>query len=259
MDCKELNVMLNAYVDGELDALTMRRMEAHLQTCATCQQRLREQTDLRAAIKTASPYFKAPMSLRTRIHAELHKEEKPRWREYLNTWAWPNMGAALSGAVLVGASLMLLINAPSTDDLVTREVVASHVRSLMADHLIDIRSTDQHTVKPWFMGQLDFSPPVYDLSAQGFVLVGGRLDYVNNRQVAALVYQSRKHVINLFIWPAPTSEHVSDVSEKRSQGYAAYEWTQAGMRFWAVSDINENELHQFSHVLRTASDSTTTP
>lgn len=259
MDCNELNVMLNAYVDGELDALTMARMESHLHTCATCQRRLREQTDLRTAIKTASPYFKAPASLRNRIHMELHKEEKPRWREYLNTWRWPSMGAALSSIVLFSASLVLVLNTPSTDDLITREVVASHVRSLMAEHLADIRSTDQHTVKPWFIGKLDFSPPVHDLAAQGFELVGGRLDYVNNRQVAALVYQYRKHIINLFIWPAAGHKQISAVSEKQLQGYAAYVWTQADMQFWAISDINEKDFGQFSQLLRTAVGTTASP
>jgi len=251
MDCKEFNVMLCGYVDGELDALATARMEAHVQTCAACQQRLREQMDLRAALKTATPYFKAPASLRQRIHAELHQAQKPRWREYLNTWRWPSMGAALSSVVLFCASVVLVLSTPTTDDLVAREVVAGHVRSLMAEHLTDIRSTDQHTVKPWFIGQLDFAPPVHDLAAQGFVLVGGRLDYVNNRQVAALVYQYRKHVINLFIWPAG-GEHASRLNERQWQGYATFEWTQAGMRLWAVSDINEADLGQFARLLQSA-------
>jgi len=250
MDCNELNVMLNAYVDGELDALTMARMESHLQTCAACQRRLREHMDLRAAVKTATPYFKAPASLRTRIHAQLHKTEKSRWLDYLNTWRWPSMGAALSSVVLFCVSVVLVLNTPSTHDLVAREVIAGHVRSLMAEHLTDVRSTDQHTVKPWFIGQLDFSPPVRDLAAQGFMLVGGRLDYVNSRKVAALAYQYRKHVINLYIWPAEASERESHISANRWQGYTAYEWTQADMQFWAVSDINETDLQQFAQLLR---------
>ncbi|MBI3775842.1 MAG: anti-sigma factor [Gammaproteobacteria bacterium] len=249
MDCNELNVTLNAYVDGELDALTTARIESHLQSCASCQRRLREQMDVRAAIKTATPYFKAPANLRNRIHAELHKEAKTRWLDYLNTWRWPSMGAALSSVVLFGASLVLVLSMPSADELVAREVVSGHVRSLMAEHLTDIRSTDQHTVKPWFIGQLDFSPPVHDLATQGFALAGGRLDYVNNRQVAALVYHYRKHVINLFIWPAG-KETTSNPNEREWQGYAAYEWTQAGMQFWAVSDINTTDLRQFARLLR---------
>jgi anti-sigma factor RsiW len=251
MDCNEFNFMLGGYVDGELDALATARMEAHVQTCAACQQRLHAQMDLRAAIKSATPYFKASASLRQRIHAELHPKGKPRWREYLNTWRWPSLGAALTSAVLFCASVVLVLNTPTADDLVAREVVAGHVRSLMAEHLTDVRSTDQHTVKPWFIGQLDFAPPVHDLAAQGFMLLGGRLDYVNNRQVAALVYQYRKHVINLFIWPAG-GEQASRLSERRRQGYATFEWTQAGMQFWAVSDINDTDLSQFAHLLRSA-------
>lgn len=188
--------------------------------------------DLRAAIRAATPYLKVPASLRNRIHAE-------------------SMGEALKRVVLFGASLALVLNTPSTDDLVAREVVAGHVRSLMAEHLTDVRSTDQHTVKPWFIGQLDFSPPVHDLAAQGFALVGGRLDYVNNRQAAALVYQYRKHVINLFIWTAD-GEPASSINEHRQQGYKVYSWTQTGMRFWAISEINDNDLRQFAHLLRSA-------
>lgn len=128
----------------------------------------------------------------------------------------------------------------------------------MAEHLTDVRSTDQHTVKPWFNGQLNFAPPVHDLSAQGFTLLGGRLDYVNNRQVAALVYQYRKHIINLFIWPS-AGEPAWNLNERHWQGYVAYEWTQTGMRFWAVSDINNTDLNQFSRLLRAAPGATTPP
>lgn len=259
MDCKECNVLLDGYVDSEFDALTTARMESHLQTCSSCQQRLREYMDLRALVKNAVPYFKAPESLRNRLHVELHKADKPRWLEYLYAWRWPSVGAALSGVVLFSVSLVLILNTPSNDDLVVRDVISSHVRSLMAEHLTDIRSTDRHTVKPWFSGRLDFSPPIHDLAPHGFVLVGGRLDYVNHRQVAALVYQYRKHIINLFIWPAAGDTSATNFDVSRWQGYAAYEWTQAGMRFWAVSEINENDLSQFANLLRSASISVPPP
>lgn len=251
MDCKEARLMTHAYVDGELDVLTTARIESHVRACAVCQQRLGELTQLRGSVKTAAPYFTAPVGLQKRIQTGLRASQKKPWHSAFGDWRWMRIGGAMAAAIAVSVSLALVMNTPSSDDMIAHEVIASHVRSLMAEHLTDVRSTDQHTVKPWFIGRLDFSPPVRDLTAEGFTLVGGRLDFLGNRQAAALVYQYRKHVINLFVWPAEP-EQTSNVTVRRWQGYQAYGWTQGGMHFWAVSELNENDLAQFTRLLRSA-------
>ena len=149
-----------------------------------------------------------------------------------------------------GWGLVRVLPARSADELLTQELVASHVRSqMLPSHRFDVASSDPHTVKPWFEGKLDYSPPVKDLVGQGFPLVGGRLDYLHNRPVAALVYQRRKHSIDLFIWPsAPGSETTSRMVTR--QGYHLFQWTQSGMTFWIVSDLNERELQNFVNLIK---------
>lgn len=252
MDCKQVRLIIHGYVDGEIDAITMARIESHANNCADCQRRLSEQATLRAAINTASPYYTAPASLQQRIQAGLRASKIRRWPAFSHNSRWLSLSAVTSSVAVLSLGVALLLTTPSSDELLAREIVASHIRSLMVDHLTDVQSTDQHTVKPWFMGQLDFSPPVDDLAAKGFLLVGGRMDYIDNRQVAALVYKRRKHVINLFIAPA-TDEHTINIRTQRRQGYAIYEWTKAGMHFWAVSDVSESDLAQFVHLSQAAS------
>lgn len=168
----------------------------------------------------------------------------------MRRWSWQTASALAAGLALVVVVVYRFApGAPkvSPADLVAREVLASHVRSLMANHLTDVPSSDQHTVKPWFNGKLDFSPPVRDLSAQGFPLVGGRLDYLEGRPVAALVYQRRRHFINLFIWPSSADSGKQVVMQ---QGYNMHHWAESGMVYWAVSDLNNSELEEFVGLIR---------
>jgi anti-sigma factor RsiW len=152
----------------------------------------------------------------------------------------------MSGAFAVCLALLLIVTQtrPSSEQQLAQEIVSSHVRSLMASHVMDVVSTDQHTVKPWFNGKLDFSPPVKDLAARDFPLVGGRLDYLGGRSVAAVVFERHKHIINLFVWPAK-KEDSKATSVAPGQGYNLIHWSAAGMVFWAVSDLNEKELMEF--------------
>jgi anti-sigma factor RsiW len=203
---------------------------------------------LSALIRREATRHAAPVGLAERIAADLRgtapaaappTPARP-WRRWFD--AALVFGAGAATAWLVLASVVL----PGSADGIGDEIAASHVRSLMAAHLTDVTSTDRHTVKPWFAGKLDFSPPVTDLAAQGYALAGGRLDVIGGRPVAALVYQERQHVINLFVWPAPAGR----TSAQTRQGYSLVGWTQGGMQFWAVSDASLPDLQAFAQTLR---------
>jgi anti-sigma factor RsiW len=249
MNCKVAQNLINGYVDGELDLVRNLEIERHIQDCALCAQGYKNHQVLRNGTKTGSLYFKAPVDLQRRIQWALRKaakaESAPRWL----SWSWVRMAAPLAAAALVLFTLVPFLRGPSTDEFLTREVVSGHVRSLMATHLADVPSSDQHTVKPWFNGKLDFSPPVQDLATQGFPLVGGRLDYLDNRPVAALIYQRAKHLINVFIWPS-SERSDSGIKSETGQGYHVFHWTRSGMTYWAVSDLEESQLQEFVQLLQ---------
>ena len=251
MSCQETQGLIHGYVDGELDLVRSLEIEKHIETCEVCSRAYRTQQSLKKAFSAAPLRFNAPASLRTRIQSSLRKTEKAaparRAASWLATWSWAGAAAVVLLAAVLGGILGHLVRVPATDQLVAQEIVSSHVRSLMAQHLADVPSSDQHTVKPWFNGKLDFSPPVKDLANEGFPLVGGRLDYLDNRPVAALVYQRAKHVINLFVWPS--TENSGDLTITR-QGYHVIHWTNQGMTYWAVSDLNEKELEEFVGLVR---------
>ena len=253
MNCEETKEFIHGYIDGELDVVHNLALEQHLRECAACARSCQEQQSLRKVMAGRSLYFEAPRALENRVRfavRQASKAESPRWRwRWEWNWAWPRVLAPLAGAALVMLIALPIILHTSTEDRLTQEIVSGHVRSLMANHLTDIASSDQHTVKPWFNGKLPFSPPVTDLAPQGFPLIGGRLDVVENQPVAALVYQHRKHFINLFIWPSTrnssTPEHF-----QRQQGYHVIHWSQGGMEHWAVSDMNQGDLRDFVRLVR---------
>ena len=243
MNCKDAQSLMHAYADKELDLLKNIEMEEHLKSCSACAKMLDNTLALRSALKVEALYHKPNIALQNRIHAALKKEDKAEQKPRALPWTWLNAGAALAVAVVLTWTIVPLLSTRSADDMIAQEIVSSHVRSLLVSHLTDVVSSDQHTVKPWFSGKLDFSPPVETFVQQGFPLIGGRLDYLENKTVAALVYQHRQHYINLFVWPADTGTTVP--KELSRQGYQMIHWTQSGMHFWAVSELNHDELQQF--------------
>ena len=251
MRCQEIQDLLDGYIDGELDVVSSVEVERHLQECQACAHAYENRHALRSAIREGDLSFRPPARLQKRVRAAVRQAHRADTHTRLWSWRGLSGAAALAAVALLVWTLMPILTGPSENDRLTRELMAGHVRSLMADHLTDVASSDQHTVKPWFEGKLDFSPPVIDLADQGFPLVGGRLDYVDNRPVAALVYQRQQHVINLFIWPSPPDTEQGEQLVTQ-QGYHLLHWAQAGLRYWAVSNLNVGELQAFVQRVRQA-------
>jgi anti-sigma factor RsiW len=252
--CETAQELIHGYLDGELDLSRSLEVEQHMQECQVCASAYRNQTALRSAFKNSSLYYSAPETLEKRIRASLRREAKSEVGRRSFGWRWLAVGVALASVLLMALVVWRAVPGlrPSGDDLLAQEIVSNHVRSLQLEsHRADVISSDQHTVKPWFDGKLDFAPPVKDFSSQGFPLIGGRLEYLNNRAVAALVYQRQKHYINLYIWPAEQSDPTGEVPAKR-QGYNLLHWTNSGMNFWAISDLNGVELHEFARLVQEA-------
>lgn len=247
MVCKDAQELIHGYIDGELDPSGNLEIERHLETCEACSAVYKREQALHSLMQNSSLKFKAPAHLRATIESAVRKaanaERAPGW---VAPWRWLSVAAALASLAAV-IWIAAVVSRPSEQDLMAQEVVSSHVRSLMAGHLTDVPASDQHTVKPWFNGKLDFSPPVKDLTAQGFILAGGRLDYLGQTPAAALIYRRRQHVINLFIWPAP-SNRSTPMKVQTRRGYNLIHWTQSGMTCWAVSDLNPAELQEFSRL-----------
>jgi anti-sigma factor RsiW len=250
LDCEETRELIDAYADRELDLVSSLSVERHMQVCVDCLRAHQNIQALRSLMHDESLYFRPSAGLKKNITSALRAEAKIERRLPLTTWRW--LAAAASVAVVAIATLTLVQRpkGPSPEDLVAQEVISNHVRSLMEPHHpVDVPSSDQHTVKPWFNGKLDFSPPVENPTDQGFPLVGGRLDYLGGRSVAALVYQRHQHYINLFIWPSNDAREKAEESMKR-QGYNLVHWEKSGMEYWAISDLNEAELRQFAEIVQ---------
>lgn len=253
MSCQYPRGQLHAYLDGELDALRSLEFEEHLKGCLACSRLRLEYQTLRAAMAGPALHFEVPHHLERKVRSSLrtaaaNESSRLAWRW---TWNWkrPAWLVPFAAAALVTVVTLHFWTQHWTEDQRMQEVLSAHVRSLMVDHLTDVASSDQHTVKPWFTGKLNFSPIVIDPSAEGFPLIGGRLDYVADSPAAALVYQRRKHYINLFISPANQTATVKEQLMTR-HGYVLLHWLQGGMEYWAVSDVNKDDLQQFVLLVR---------
>ena len=244
MTCERLAHDLDPYVDRELDRDHEAAVRQHLVMCAACRRRVTARQAIGTAVRSA-PYHVAPDRLRTRL---LTRRRHP----YSRWIAAASVAAALllvsSGAIVSRMRTPPADAIASSDERMIETVVDGHIRSLLADHLVDVGSSDQHTVKPWFLGKLDFAPSVTDLAAVGYPLVGGRLEYLSGRAVAALVYQRRNHTINLFMWPTEGTR-ASEVS-RSIRGFHVRTWIRDRMAYWAVSDLNETELDTFVRALQ---------
>ncbi|MGA8144306.1 MAG: anti-sigma factor [Candidatus Acidiferrales bacterium] len=264
MVCDDNARLLHGYLDGELDLVRSLEIEEHLKTCPDCAQELWSQQTLRKAFRSSSLYERAPDGLADRIRASMARENAATAQENIPNaektpgpvltikraaWNWLAVAAAIALLVVLSWRGLPGFGGRGNSDLLAQEIVSSHIRSLQPDHLFDVRSTDQHTVKPWFNGKLDFSPPVRDLAEDGYPLVGGRLDYVDHRAVAALVYQRQQHLINVFVWPEDKRTDEA-LRSKSVDGYNMIFWERGGMYLCAVSDLNTGELQRFTQLLQ---------
>jgi anti-sigma factor (TIGR02949 family) len=245
MTCDEAEILLHALLDGELDAGHAREVEAHIATCPHCAAQLRAYREMSKAVSGANLHYTAPPDLRRRIEAALPQTRMPSRRAVLRGFA---MGSAVSAIAATGLVAIVLRN--DDEQRIMSEVVSAHLRSLQAGHLTDVLSNDQHTVKPWFNGRLDVAPPVIDLTAQGFTLIGGRLDYVDGRALGAVVYRRRSHVINLFVAQGANTEHRAKT--ETVQGFNIRRWSERGLNYWAVSDLGADELTEFGEKFESA-------
>jgi anti-sigma factor RsiW len=247
MICDRAGAVVHGYFDNELDAVGAAEFELHLEQCSECAYALEDLESLHSSIGLAQLYERAPATLRTKILASLGPPLPVAAFPSRTVWRWLAIAAAILLATYASWRVTSLGHSGNDDAVLAAEIVDAHLRSLQPGHLTDVISTDRHTVKPWFDGKLDFSPPVQDFGDQGFPLQGGRIDVVHGRSVAALVYVRRKHFVNVFIWP--TDEKDRGPSSGSQQGYQWLEWRKGGMEFCAVSDAAASALEQLQRLI----------
>jgi anti-sigma factor RsiW len=252
MTCEGMETLLHALFDGELDAVNAREIETHVSSCSQCATQLRELRGMREAMGGPEMRYRAPATLHQRIACAppaalpvTARAQQPRRSQALRGFA-----AGSTASAALAACFLLFVVPKQEEQRIVGDAVSAHLRSLQGAHLIDVRSTDQHTVKPWFNGRIDVAPPVIDLTEQGFRLVGGRVDYVNGAPVAAIVYERDAHVINLFV--SSTTGPRGRAGMERREGLSVWHWAWSDLGYWAVSDVNSAELQEFGNKLEAA-------
>jgi mycothiol system anti-sigma-R factor len=248
MECEEVRPRLGAYLDGEVAEVERVLLHQHVAGCAECGPEAAALEHLRASIRQAAPVYRAPDALRRRLRSTLRQEaasapptsRAPGWLAY---------AASIMIAVAVGSGGTVLLTGERQNDVIANEVIDSHLRSLLGTHLIDVASSDKHTVKPWFAGRTDLSPPGVDLAAEGFPLIGGRLDLIQGNPVPALVYRAGKHIINVLVLPARPGDFGETLLRR---GYTLGHWNEGDIGYWAVSDASPDEFEKFERAFRAA-------
>jgi anti-sigma factor RsiW len=250
VDCTLDRHLLDGYLDGELGFERALEVEAHAASCRSCARELESWKEIRGALTRSDLYYRAPAALEEKIRRLAPRDPVAVRAPWLSRFTWAASGAAFATAILLLAFVTTYRGRPATDQVVGAGFVESHIRSLMSDHVIDVVSTDRHTVKPWFDGKIDFAPPVQDFAAQGYPLAGGRLDFVDGRKVAVLVYHRALHVIDVYVWPQEVSASASTRAESgQIRGYNFIEWSDDKFEYCAVSDLNAAELRDFSKLV----------
>jgi anti-sigma factor RsiW len=263
MNCDQTRMLLHPYLDGELDVVESLRIVEHLRECTACEHEQTQLQELSKLLARAELRRPAPSALEERIRSAITKSERPQQLAdglfddgHLTQRRWRRF-SIIAGTVAALALVAVLgfwasranWRGASSQELLASDVTEAHIRSLMANHLLDVPSSDRHTVKPWFIGKLDFAPPVVDLGDRGFTLAGGRLDVLELQPVAAMVYRRGQHVINVFVWPSADSGP-TQMAELTRRGYSMLHWTAAGRVCWVVSDLNAADLHEFATIFR---------
>jgi anti-sigma factor RsiW len=252
MNCDDSNIYLPAYLDDELDVVESLRVQKHLSECGDCRRMQEQQLALRSALRDPELYSHPSADFAKRLQTAVRGAAKEEARAERSPWfrfRWVPTAAAVAIVVAIGMFFVMNGLRSRQQQQIASAVLDGHIRSLQANHLVDVPSSDRHTVKPWFQGKLDFSPPVPDLSDRGWTLIGGRLDYVDARPVAVLIYQRRMHNINVFVWPNHGSAD-DTIKQEDAQGYQILHWNGVAMSYWVVSDLNSAELLELAGALR---------
>ena len=246
MDCKQCETKLESYLDGEITLSDRRDFEEHINDCTLCKNKLESLRSVQNLVQKIT-YTNIPAALKKNIQNQL-RDYTGEESKKTNLLHWLGFGGAMATGSLATWVFMTFVLISPLQTQLSDEIISAHVRSLMFDHATDVKSDDRHTVKPWFNGRVDFAPPVKDLKDAGFELLGGRLDYIQNKAISALVYQRRSHTINTFILKNNDGEETTAPQLIERQGYNLLFWKNKGLDYWVISDLNKEELKEFAQL-----------